>query len=93
MYAHVVMFRLHDPARVAEAAAMLRTLDGNVPTLRAIEVGEDDSPQARSSHLCLITRFDDLAGYAAYQHHPFHLELLGRFAPLVAEARKVDWSG
>lgn len=92
MYVHVVMFRLHEPDRVAEAAAMLRTLEGNVPALRAIEVGIDDTPQPRSSHLCLITRFDDAAAYAAYHHDPFHQELLGRFAPLVAEARKVDFS-
>jgi len=93
MYHHVVMFRLHDPERVEEAAAMLRTLEGNVPTLRRVTVGLDDSPDHRSSQLCLITLFDDRAAYEAYHVHPFHQELLTRFVPMVAEARKVDWQG
>lgn len=91
MYSHIVMFRLHDPDRAAEAAEMLETLEGNVPSLLHIEVGVDDSPQERSSHLCLITRFADREGYTEYHHHPFHQDLLKRFVPLVAEARKVDW--
>lgn len=86
-----MLFRLKEPERAHEAAAMLRTLQGRVPSLRAIEVGIDDSPQERSSQLCLITRFDDRAGYEAYHHDGFHQELLARFAPLVSEARKVDW--
>lgn len=93
MYTHVVLFRLADPARASEGAEMLRSLDGNVPTLDHIEVGIDDLAQDRSSHLCLITRFADRAAYEAYHAHPFHQALLQRFGPLVAEARKVDWPG
>ena len=91
MYSHVVMFRLKDAERVDEAAAMLRTLEGQVPSLLQIEVGIDDLPQERSSQICLVTRFADRAGYEAYHHHPFHQALLEQFGPLVAEARKTDW--
>lgn len=91
MYTHVVLFRLHEPERAEEAAHMLLSLEGQVPTLRAIEVGLDDVAQDRSAHLCLITRFDDRDGYLAYHHHPFHQALLTRVGPLIAEARKTDW--
>jgi hypothetical protein len=91
MYHHVVLFRLKEPADQPRAAAMLRTLEGNIPTLAEIVVGVDDSPEGRSSQLCLITRFADKAAYEAYHIHPFHQRLLGEFVPLVAEARKTDW--
>ncbi len=91
MYSHVVMFRLHEPSTLPQAVALLRSLEGNVPSLRTIEVGVDDSPSDRSSHICLITRFDDRAGYEAYHHHPFHQDLLTKVVPLVSEARKTDW--
>lgn len=93
MYHHVVMFRLQEPERVEEAAAMLRTLEGNVPTLRKVIVGVDDSPSDRSSQICLVTLFDSREDYEAYHVHPFHQELLGRFVPLLSEARKTDWMG
>ena len=92
MYHHVVLFRLKDPSTVDQAVAMLRTLEGNVPTLREILVGVDDSPSDRSSQICLITRFESRLDYEAYHVHPFHQALLGRFGPLLSEARKVDWS-
>ncbi len=91
MYHHVVMFRLRDPATREHAVALLESLRDQVPSLRTLVIGADDSPSERSSDLCLITAFDDRAGYEAYHHHPFHQDLLTRFGPLVAEARKVDW--
>ena len=90
MYSHVVLFRLKDPDKAQEAAAMLRTLAGNVPSLAALEVGVDDVLTDRSSHLCLITRFADRAAYEAYHVHPFHQDLLTRFRPMLAESRKTD---
>lgn len=91
MYSHVVMFRLADPSTLDRAVRLLRTLEHNVASLRTLEVGVDDSPSDRSSQICLITRFDDRAGYEAYHHDPFHQDLLTKVGPLIAEARKVDW--
>ena len=72
---------------------MLRTLEGNVPSLIGVVVGVDDSPGVRSSQVCLLTRFADRAAYEAYHSHPFHQQLLSELMPLVAEARKTDWQG
>ena len=91
MYSHVVMFRLRDPNTLDHAVQLLRSLEGNVASLRTIEVGTDDSPTDRSSQICLITRFDDRAGYEAYHQDPFHQHLLTKVGPLMAEARKTDW--
>ena len=63
MYSHVVLFRIADPERIEEAAAMLRTLEGNVPSLRSVEVGvddgtvtpvagDDDSAEPIAAHCC-----------------------------------------
>lgn len=78
MLTHVVLFKFKDrsPGSVAQARARLDTLAGNIPTLLAIEVGEDVLHSGRSYDLALIARFDDLAGLDAYQTHPVHVPVL-----------------
>lgn len=92
MYTHIVLFHLKDPAGAQEAAERLRSLEGQVPSLRSIEVGVDDTPSPRSAHLSLLTRFDDPAGLAAYAVHPVHLALLDWIRPRLEKTVKVDYS-
>lgn len=89
---HVVFFRFNDRSDAAEGARRLRGLEGVVPTLKAIEVGVDELGSGRSWDLCLITRFDDMAGMEAYQVHPAHQEVVGWLKPRIREAAAVDWS-
>ena len=93
MYTHIVLFNLTDPAGAEEAAEKLRAMAGQIPTLRSIEVGVDDTPSPRSAHLSLITRFDDQAGLAAYAVHPVHVALLEWIRPRIERAIKVDYTG
>lgn len=91
---HVVLFKLHDrsPDNIARTVARLHTLDGNVPTLRALEVGTDVVKSARSYDIALIARFDDLAGLDAYQVHPFHQDVLAYMRTVLDSAVAVDFA-
>ena len=92
MFNHVVLFAFHDAADIGPAVALLRGMEGRIPTLRAVEVGIDELPSERSAQICLITRFDDLAGMEAYQVHPVHQEVLAFMKGRVARSWKADWT-
>lgn len=91
MYVHIVLFHLKDPTEAETAAEKLRAMDGQIPSLKSIEVGVDDAPSPRSAHLSLITRFDDPAGLADYAVHPVHQALLAWIRPRLASSVKVDY--
>lgn len=90
---HVVMFKLKKPtsAVLAEAAAMLRALQGVVPSLISIEVGLDVLHEGRSYDLVIINRFASQAGLAAYQEHPDHQQVLDYLRPIVNASASVDF--
>ena len=91
MFTHVVMFKLKDKADCAETVAQLRSLEGNVPSLRQIEVGQDVLQSGRSYDIVLITRFDDLAGMQAYQVHPHHVKVVEHMHRVAETAVAVDF--
>jgi len=93
MVTHIVMFRLHDrsPAGVEAVTAPLRSLEGNVPTLRSIEVGANSAPGPDGCDVVLVTRFDDVEGLDAYRSHPFHLGVVEKIKPMVATRSYVDF--
>ncbi len=90
---HVVLFRLKErtPENVARTVERIRALEGKIPSLRGIEVGASVVESARAYDVALITRFDDLAGMAAYQTHPLHQELLVYLGEVVESAASVDF--
>ncbi len=93
MITHVVLFKLKDnSAEVLETAvSTLRSLDGQVPTLKSIEVGTDLVHSERSYDIALITRFDDMAGYKVYADHPNHLPVLDYMRSVISGAVSVDF--
>ncbi|MFN8466100.1 MAG: GNAT family N-acetyltransferase [Caldilineaceae bacterium] len=90
---HVVMFKFKKPtaAMLAEAAGRLRALQGVVPTLIAMEVGQDVLHEGRSYDLVIINRFASQADLAAYQEHPEHQQVLDYLRPLVTSSVSVDF--
>jgi diamine N-acetyltransferase len=90
---HVVLFKLKDnnPENVEQTAVKLRSLQGNVPTLKSIEVGVNVIPSARAYDIGIITRFDDLAAMQAYQTHPFHQEVLAYMNGVMETAVALDY--
>lgn len=95
MLTHVVLFKLKEatPQVIAETVATLRGLEGNVPSLRALEVGEDILRTERSYDVGLIARFDSLEGLEAYQLHPAHQEVLAYMRGVTERAVAVDFEG
>ena len=78
MIKHIVCFKLADPtpANCQKAAEVLRSMDGNVPLLRGIEVGVDE---------ILQVLLDDMAALDAYQQDPYHCGVVKKHMHAVAE--------
>lgn len=93
MFTHVVLFRLKDrsPASVERAASVLRAMQGNVPSLRGIEVGVNVVPAERAYDIALITRFDSLAAMEEYQVHPNHVKVRDYMVSVMETSVAVDF--
>ena len=91
MFRHLVFFKFNDPSDAPEAQRRLESMRGAVPSLRSLEVGIDTVGGARSWHMALDTRFDDLAAYEAYKTDPLHLEVLAWLKTVVDASATVDF--
>ncbi len=95
MLKHVVLWKIKDPMqRAAHTAAVKRALEllrGQIPGLRAIEVGIDIRVDDGADDLCLYAEFEDRAALDRYQKHPLHLDVKAILGPLVSGRRCVDW--
>lgn len=76
MLTHLVLFKLKDrsPENIQHLAAILQSMDGQIPLLRYIEVGVNVVESARAYDIALVTRFDSLAALKEYQAHPYHVQ-------------------
>lgn len=95
MYYHVVLFKLKEntPESRKKAKALLCSMEGNIPMLRSVLVGEDELGTPRSMDLCLITTFDSQADMEAYQVHPHHVDVvLKELRPMLADSRASDFT-
>ncbi len=88
MFTHVVLFKLKNrsPEAIEETAGIMRSMEGQIPPLRGIEVGVDVVKSPRSYDLALITRFDSLADMRAYQAHPYHQNVVLKHVNEVTES-------
>jgi hypothetical protein len=93
MLTHVVLLKLKEPTaeNMTAVCEKLKTLEGNVPTLKGLEVGIDIVRSERSYDVALISRFDSLTDMDAYQVHPFHKEVLAYIGPRAAGVTAVDF--
>ena len=87
MIRHIVCFKLTDPSPAAceEAARVLRSMEGNVPMLRGIEVGCDVLHSARSYDVILQVLLDDADALAAYQQDAYHCAVVKKHMHAVTE--------
>lgn len=88
MIKHIVMWRLKDTAdgRSKQSNALmikqkLEALQGKIPGLLKIEVGNDISLTANSGDIVLYSEFESKLSLAQYQSHPEHKAVV----PLVTE--------
>ena len=95
MIKHIVCFKLKDnsPEEVNKAAEILRSMQGNVPLLRGMEVGCDFLHSARSYDIILQVTLEDEAALDAYQNDPYHCGVVKKHMHTVAESSvSVDYS-
>jgi Stress responsive A/B Barrel Domain. len=93
MLTHIVLFKLKDrsPQSVARAADVLRSLQGNVPNLRALEVGVNIVPADRAYDIALLARFDSVAALQEYQAHPNHVRVSDYMRSVAESTVAVDY--
>lgn len=88
MIKHIVCFKLRDnsPAECEKAAQILRSMEGNVPLLRGIEVGCDFLHSPRSYDVILQVVLDDADALDAYQQDAYHCSVVKKHMHAVAES-------
>lgn len=88
MMKHVVCFRLAEPTpeNCHKAKEMLLSMQGNVPTVRGISVGEDFLHSARSYDLILEVLLDGPEVLDAYQNDPYHCDVVKKHMHAVAKS-------
>jgi hypothetical protein len=90
MTTHVVMFRLADPADVAEAVHRLSHMADRIPGMTRLRVGANHNPGAHAYHLTLISEHTDRQALQDYSTHPAHREVLAWLGERIAERAVVD---
>ena len=94
MVKHVVCFKLKDnsPEACQKAKEVLMGMKGEVELLREISVGIDFLHSPRSYDLILETVFDSKEDLAAYQEHPYHVNVVKQYMHAVRTASiSLDW--
>jgi hypothetical protein len=91
----VVLFKLKDrsPEAVEKTAHVLRSMEGKIAPLQAIEVGVNVVTSARAYDIALITRFASLTDMELYQVHPIHQDVLAHMREVMTAAAAVDFEG
>ncbi len=72
MLKHVVCFKMDNAENADKAAELLKSMEGNVPMLRGLEVGRDILRSARSYDVYLGVLLEDRAALDAYRRDPYH---------------------
>lgn len=88
MIKHVVCFKLRDnrPEECEKAADILRSMAGNVPVLKGIEVGVDFLHSARSYDIILQVWLEDEEALNTYQNDTYHCTVVKTHMHAVAQS-------
>lgn len=87
MIKHIVCFKLAEPTteNKLKAAEILKSMDGNVPQVIAIEVGCDFLFSPRSYDVILQVTLENEKALEDYQNDPYHCEKVKTHMHAVAE--------
>lgn len=93
MVKHIVMFKLEEKneANLENAVNALKSLEGNIETLRLVEVGTDYNGHNRSFDIVLTTHFDNKEGLEIYQEHKNHIPVRDTMRKLCSTSAVVDY--
>ncbi len=94
MATHTFIFRWKPDtteAQIAEAAAGIQALQGQIPGLLSTYIGPNISTRAQGFQFGGVMHFADRAALEAYHGHPAHQALLPSLMPLIADVIEVDF--
>jgi hypothetical protein len=99
MVKHIVWLTMKEEARggaaaenAAKTVAMLKALDGRIPSLRHIEVTTETlESSSESVDVILQTEHDDAQGLHEYQIHPKHQECAAFIMDVISSRRVIDY--
>jgi hypothetical protein len=89
-----VLFRLKDrsPQSIEKTASVLRSMEGRIPSLIAVEVAADERHASNAYDIALRTSFESWPDYDAYRVHPYHLDpVLAHMHAAAESAAVVDF--
>lgn len=88
MIKHTVCFKLKDNSEemLNKTVQVLRSMEGNVPMLKGIEVGKDFLGSARSYDIILTVTLDNAEALDAYQQDNYHCNVVKKHMHSVIEA-------
>lgn len=80
MIRHIVLFKIKDEykSEIPRLVENFNGMKGRVEGLLELEAGADVLHSDRSYDLALVTLFDSMASFQAYQTHPAHLPVKKR---------------
>ena len=87
MIKHIVCFKLKNSTEenCKKAAEILRSMEGNVPQIRDIEVGCDFLHSSRSYDVILSVTLDDANALESYQNDEYHCSVVKKYMHEVRE--------
>jgi hypothetical protein len=93
MVKHIVLFKLSEktPENLEKAVFSLKSLEGNIETLRFIEIGINFKESEKSYDIALTTNFDNKEGLETYAKHPNHLPVVEVMQALCSQRVVVDY--
>ena len=74
MIRHIVLFKIKDEFKdeIPQLVENFRGMKGKIEGMLDLEAGADIVKSDRSYDLALVTIFDSMASFEAYQTHPVH---------------------
>ena len=93
MIKHIVMFKLKEksPDNLKTLVSALNEMEGQIETLKFLEVGEDFKGSDRSFDLVLTTHFENREGLATYAGHKVHQPVIQLARSLCSQTVVVDY--
>ena len=91
MVKHIVLFKVNDKSKIAEAKEKILSLKNEIKEIVDIEVGVDINFDKTASDFGLITTFKTKKDLEIYATHPKHLKVIEFIKTIATERRAIDW--
>ena len=80
MIRHIVMFKIKDEFKdeIPQLVENFKGMKGRIEGMLDLEAGQDVLHSERSYDLALVTVFDSMESFNAYQTHPAHMPVRKR---------------